>query len=262
HRDHLHVLVEAVQALVERLGHRLRQRVVGVVGVGRRERRRHGENDVLRGLRRQRCERGDRGDGERGGESMQWELHRTAPRVVDAGASLRRRRCGSRAVARRPQKAPTRWRATKCPGPTSTSGALGGGSSTPRTGLGMSGDDSSIWARLREGSATGTAASNCRVYGCCGEPSTARRGPISTIWPRYMTATRWLTRSTIAMSCEMNTYDTPSVCCRSSRRSTTCARIDTSSAETASSATITRGSSASARAMAIRWRWPPENSCG
>ncbi len=30
------------------------------------------------------------------------------------------------------------------------------------------------------------------------------RGPISTISPRYITATRWLTRSTTAMSCEMN----------------------------------------------------------
>ena len=37
---------------------------------------------------------------------------------------------------------------------------------------------------------------------------------------------------------------------------------ETSSAETLSSATIRRGSSASARAMQMRWRWPPENSCG
>ena len=37
---------------------------------------------------------------------------------------------------------------------------------------------------------------------------------------------------------------------------------ETSSAETLSSATISRGSSASARAMQMRWRWPPENSCG
>ena len=40
--------------------------------------------------------------------------------------------------------------------------------------------------------------------GMLGSPNTAWRGPISTIWPRYITATRWLTRSTTAMSCEMN----------------------------------------------------------
>ena len=50
--------------------------------------------------------------------------------------------------------------------------------------------------------------------------------------------------------------------CRSSIRLTTCAFTETSRAETASSATIRRGSTASARAMQMRWRWPPENSCG
>ena len=41
-----------------------------------------------------------------------------------------------------------------------------------------------------------------------------------------------------------------------------CAWIETSSAETGSSAMISFGLSASARAIPIRWRWPPENSCG
>ena len=41
-----------------------------------------------------------------------------------------------------------------------------------------------------------------------------------------------------------------------------CAWIETSSAETGSSPTISSGFSASARAMPMRWRWPPENSCG
>ena len=41
-----------------------------------------------------------------------------------------------------------------------------------------------------------------------------------------------------------------------------CAWIETSSAETGSSQTMSRGSTASARAMPMRWRWPPENSCG
>jgi len=38
-----------------------------------------------------------------------------------------------------------------------------------------------------------------------------------------------------------------------------CAWIETSSAETGSSPTISSGFSASARAMPMRWRWPPEN---
>ena len=41
-----------------------------------------------------------------------------------------------------------------------------------------------------------------------------------------------------------------------------CAWIETSSADTGSSPTISSGLSASARAMPMRWRWPPENSCG
>ena len=41
-----------------------------------------------------------------------------------------------------------------------------------------------------------------------------------------------------------------------------CAWIDTSNAETGSSQTMKEGSTASARAIPIRWRCPPENSCG
>ena len=40
------------------------------------------------------------------------------------------------------------------------------------------------------------------------------------------------------------------------------ARIDTSSADTGSSSTISLGREASAAASATRWRWPPLNSCG
>ena len=45
-------------------------------------------------------------------------------------------------------------------------------------------------------------------------------------------------------------------------RFSTCAWTDLSSAETASSRITRRGSSASARAMLMRCRWPPESSCG
>ena len=46
------------------------------------------------------------------------------------------------------------------------------------------------------------------------------------------------------------------------RRFSTWAWIETSSAETGSSATISLGSSAIARATPMRCRWPPENSWG
>jgi hypothetical protein len=38
--------------------------------------------------------------------------------------------------------------------------------------------------------------------------------------------------------------------------------METSRDETGSSATMSFGESASARAIPIRWRWPPENWCG
>ena len=75
HRDQLHVLVEAEHAFVERLRHRLRQRVVGVVRVRRGERRRHGEHEVLGGVGGQR----DRGGDHRAGERAVRELHEMTP---------------------------------------------------------------------------------------------------------------------------------------------------------------------------------------
>ena len=45
-------------------------------------------------------------------------------------------------------------------------------------------------------------------------------------------------------------------------RSTICAWISMSSALVGSSSTMKVGSSTIARAIAMRWRWPPENSCG
>ena len=38
--------------------------------------------------------------------------------------------------------------------------------------------------------------------------------------------------------------------------------METSSAEMGSSAMMNSGSMIRARAMPMRWRWPPENSCG
>src|SRR6185369_6455584 len=54
----------------------------------------------------------------------------------------------------------------------------------------------------------------------------------------------------------------PNSACRSCIRFNTWACTETSSALTGSSATIRRGRVISARAIAMRWRCPPENSCG
>ena len=42
----------------------------------------------------------------------------------------------------------------------------------------------------------------------------------------------------------------------------TCARTETSRAETGSSQISASGSSAIAAAITTRWRWPPDSSCG
>jgi hypothetical protein len=75
HRHHLHVLVEAVEPLVEGLGHRLRERVVGIVGVGGREVGLHGHDHVLGGLRRH----GETGQREGGCDSGKTLVHAKTP---------------------------------------------------------------------------------------------------------------------------------------------------------------------------------------
>ena len=95
-----------------------------------------------------------------------------------------------------------------------------------------------------------------------GSAYSSSAGDISTIRPRYMTAMRSDTWRTTARSCAMNSSVRSSASWRSTSRLMICAWIETSSAETGSSATMRSGSTASARAMPMRWRWPPENSCG
>ena len=68
--------------------------------------------------------------------------------------------------------------------------------------------------------------------------------------------------STSARSWAMNSMAMPRLFWRFASRLTICARTERSSAETGSSATSSSGRGASARAMPMRWRWPPENSCG
>ena len=75
-------------------------------------------------------------------------------------------------------------------------------------------------------------------------------------------ATRWLTCSTTLRSWEMKKNVRLMLSCSSCRRLMIWAWIDTSSDDTGSSATMNLGDTARARAMPMRWRWPPLNSCG
>ncbi|EAU48510.1 hypothetical protein R2601_03018 [Salipiger bermudensis HTCC2601] len=54
----------------------------------------------------------------------------------------------------------------------------------------------------------------------------------------------------------------PFSCCSRTSRFSTSACTETSSAEVGSSRNSTSGSRISARAIATRWRWPPESWCG
>ena len=91
---------------------------------------------------------------------------------------------------------------------------------------------------------------------------TSRTGPISATRPAYSTATRSQVSAITPMSCVISITAVP--CWRHTRLSRVmiCAWIDTSSAVVGSSATISCGSAARARAITTRWRMPPENWCG
>ena len=72
-----------------------------------------------------------------------------------------------------------------------------------------------------------------------------------------MTAMRSQMKRTTDRSWAMNRYVSPRAFCSSESRLSTCARMDTSSAEMGSSAMMKSGSITSARAMPMRCRWPP-----
>ena len=111
----------------------------------------------------------------------------------------------------------------------------------------------------RPGTSRGTAWTSPRVYGWRGLSSSSFVSAVSTIRPRYITATRSQTWRTTARLWAIRSTVRPSCSRSSASRFSTVACTDTSSAETGSSATRTSGSRARARAIATRWRWPPEN---
>ena len=93
-------------------------------------------------------------------------------------------------------------------------------------------------------------------------PVIALASATSTNLPRYMTATRSET-CRIARAIVRNKEVSQILLALScSSRFMIWAWMETSRAEMGSSATMKSGSTASARAIPMRWRWPPENSCG
>ncbi len=91
---------------------------------------------------------------------------------------------------------------------------------------------------------------------------TSCTGPISTTRPAYNTATRSQVSAITPMSWVISITAAPRDLQMDLSSVMICAWIDTSSAVVGSSATMSCGSAASARAITTRWRMPPENWCG
>ncbi|MPN61160.1 hypothetical protein SDC9_208894 [bioreactor metagenome] len=92
--------------------------------------------------------------------------------------------------------------------------------------------------------------------------NTSAVGPLSTTLPPYITSMRSTFCAITPRSCEIRISAMPRSATSSwmSRRIWRCTVA--SSAVVGSSAMMSSGSAQSARAMATRWRMPPENWCG
>jgi hypothetical protein len=91
---------------------------------------------------------------------------------------------------------------------------------------------------------------------------TSCTGPISAMRPAYITATRSQVSAMTPMSWVISMTAAPCWAQTFFSKLMICACTDTSSAVVGSSATISLGSAASARAITTRWRMPPENWWG
>ena len=162
---------------------------------GRRRRRRAA---VVPGRRRQRADQG----------SAQRELL-ARPRTSSSGSAtgdhrLQLHRPGGRsswmqAVLRAGVDRPQRLSPTRAVGLRRTrSGARRG--SPAGGGRGRAASRGSIAARRARPSKSGTERSSPSVYGCRGERKVSSTLPVSTIWPAYMTASRWQVWVTTARS--------------------------------------------------------------
>ena len=115
-------------------------------------------------------------------------------------------------------------------------------------------------ARARPPCTVGTADSSASVYGCPGRANSAARPPRRLAQVHHRDAVADVLDDRHVVRDEEVVR--PSSRCSSASRLRIWARIATSSADTGSSQTTSFGLDASARAMPMRWHWPPENSCG
>ena len=229
------------------------------------------------------CHGEDRGERQRQCEAC-GEARRHAAFPVRVGGRRRRLQPGPGAPRLRGARSRARRRQAACPGSGRPRGAPAG-RRRPRPegflhrGRSPCAKGQRVWKRQPAGGSIGLGTSPCsggaaRARARARRPAargyrdgaarakTASAGPSSTMRPRYITATRSAMCRTTPRSWLMSTKARPSSRIRSCSRFRTCACTETSSALTGSSPTISRGPLASARAMAMRWRWPPENSCG
>ncbi len=86
--------------------------------------------------------------------------------------------------------------------------------------------------------------------------------PSCSMRPSFITTTRSATSRASSWSCVTKTLVTWISSCRRRSQARSCLRTWASSAPKGSSSSSTRGSTASARARATRWRWPPESWFG
>ena len=100
------------------------------------------------------------------------------------------------------------------------------------------------------------------MYGWRGAENIRSRGPLSTIRPAYITATRSASSATTARSWLTYSAATWWLRHRSRTVSSTRAWVVTSRPVVGSSQTITRGRLANAIAIATRCCWPPDSWCG
>ena len=89
-----------------------------------------------------------------------------------------------------------------------------------------------------------------------------RPSPSSTTRPAWSTVTVWQSLATSPRSWVTNSTAAPSRCWRSWIRRRIWRCTVTSSAVVGSSATTSRGRQAKAMAIRMRWRMPPDSSCG
>ena len=107
-----------------------------------------------------------------------------------------------------------------------------------------------------------TERSSSRVYGWAGCEKTVRASPSSAIRPAYITATRSQASATMPRLWVISSRAVSKLRFRSARIDRIWASTSTSRAVVGSSAITSLGRSTSASAIMIRWRMPPENSCG